>query len=227
LGAISANGCVLPRPSRRAGRNFGNHASTFAPKTRAGLLIVVNPEAATRLSLIALLNKAEKRCRMVQAEVDWARPARILVGCGAAIAAAGAFVLPWLTGRGSEGRFDLRAWRLFAVFRARGAQDGWSLLFGYGWFVAAAGLILAVYRVVSTLPIRRDEQMAVQLAAGAAVVWSVLALRQTSTLADLLEAASPTAPIALDVGLGAWAALVGSCLVFAGVRARLRPAVAG
>ncbi len=166
---------------------------------------------------------------MVQAKVDWARPARILVGCGAAIAAASVFGLPWLRGRGSEGRVDLNAWRLFGVYRARGAQDGWSLLYGYGWFVAAVGLGLAVYRVVSALPIRRDEQMAVQLAAGAAVVWSVLVLHETSTLADLfrdsLETANPTAPMESDVGLGAWAALVGSCLVFAGVRARLRPAV--
>ncbi len=161
-------------------------------------------------------------------QLDPARRARVLVGCGAAVSAVSAFGLPWLTGRGPEGRIELNAWRLFEIYRARGAQDGWSLLYGYGWFIAAVGLVLAVYRGVSAVPIQRDEQMLVQFAAGVAVVWTVLALHETSTLRDLLrdslETVNPTAPIESDVGLGAWAAPVGSGLVFAGVRTRLKPA---
>jgi hypothetical protein len=153
------------------------------------------------------------------------RRATLLVLAGGISVFLSAFVLPWITVKGGGLVVEVKAESLFGTYRTLPEQDGWSIFFGYGCFVALAAIGYAAFHIGTSADLSPEDANRLRVASVGAMGWSALAVFEVQSIRDeaseFLPSPIGTLSATIEVGGGAYVAVFGVGLVLAGCLVRV------
>jgi hypothetical protein len=120
--------------------------------------------------------------------------------------------LPWIVSDGPTQR-DIGASDFFSAYRTASGQGMWSLVMGYGCYLALALVAYAAFLLLSGRPVEGDKRLHLRIAGFSPLPWMVLVLIQASDTSKVLAdyVLSPGGgSVSFSVGPGAYLAACGA-----------------